>query len=405
MNPFQEYLDRICNMYVQTHPDVNPGNVRQHIQELTDRNFRDIPCTLHNNITQERVNTTVCNTFDWIEQRQPIISGNGTFFCQHEEYLSPTVVMLETLQAERKAVKKKMYQFDKKSIEYQLLNTEQGSIKVIMNADYGGSGTTLSPFYSCYIPPATTGSARVMTTTLICCLEMLTGNRDKWARIQNINGLYDFIHVVLSDVEERHIMKRKYSAEEVADALLNFVEHYTTEDIVYLRLYLSTLTDEQRTKLRLAFQVKYVLTEFLSDDMKIVSDYLKANQLDWDHITKETLQTSGFGPTIPEPIKPYMERINQMILENCCYPFILNDNETRASEMTRLIVCVTDTDSLMVHFAAYIDEFQSRTNNFRDSCIVASAIGMRLFVETIIPKMTKYLTIGCNIQDDYYRKN
>ena len=83
---------------------------------------------------------------------------------------------------------------------------------------------------------------------------------------------------------------------------------------------------------------------------------------------------------------------------------ILNDNEVRAAEMERKIVCVTDTDSLMVHFAAYLDEFQARTGNFRDSCIIACAIGMRLFVETIIPKMTKYLTIGCNINDEYYRK-
>ena len=404
MNPYQEYLDRICNMYISMHPDVDPGQVRVHIQELTDRNFRDIPCQLHNNISKELINTSVCNVFDWIEQNNPIISGNGTFFAQHKEYLAPIVVMLETLQAERKGVKKEMYKHDKKSVEYALLNTEQGSIKVIMNADYGGSGTTLSPFYSCYIPPATTGSARVMTTTLICCLEMLTGNQNKWAKIQNISGLYDFISIVLTDTEDRKIFNVKYDVDEVANALLEFVQNYTTEDVLYLRRYIATLTDQQRTRLRLAFHVKYVLTEFLSGEIRIISDYLKAHKLNWNNITKETLAISGFGPEIPEEIRPQMEYVNQMILDNCCYPFILNDNEVRAAEMERKIVCVTDTDSLMVHFAAYLDEFQSRTNNFRDSCIIACAIGMRLFVETIIPKMTKYLTIGCNINDEYYRK-
>lgn len=404
MNPYQEYLERVCTMYTTMHPDVDPGQVRQHIQELTDRNFRDIPCYLHNNISNERINTSVCNTFDWIEQRSPIITGNGTFFKQHSEYLAPIVVMLETLKSERKDVKKKMYQYDKKSIEYQLLNTEQGSIKVIMNADYGGSGTTLSPFYSCYIPPATTGSARVMTTTLICCLEMLTNNQNKWAKIQNINGLYDFIYTILNDTEERKIINVKYTIDEVKDALLEHVVNYSLEDILYLKAFLATLTDEQRTKLRLAFHVRYVLTEFLAADMKVVSDYMKTHQIDWNNVTKETLQVSGFGPTIPEEIKEYMDRISQTILDNCCYPFILNDNEVRAAEMERLIVCVTDTDSLMVHFAAYIDEFQTRTSNFRDSCIMASAIGMRLYIENIIPRMVKYLTIGCNIKDEYYRK-
>ena len=135
MNPYHAYLNSIFEMYMQTHPDANPDKVKQHIQDLTDRHFKDIPCNLHNNITDERIDTTVCNVFDWIEQRQPIISGNATFFKQHEEQLAPIVVMLETLQKERKAVKKEMYKYDKKSVEYALLNTEQGSIKVIMNAD------------------------------------------------------------------------------------------------------------------------------------------------------------------------------------------------------------------------------------------------------------------------------
>lgn len=406
MNPYREYLDRVFNMYMTMHPDSNPAKVRQHIQEMTDRNFKDISCQLNNNITHETINTSVCSTFDWIEQRSPIISGNGTFFMQHEEYLSPIVIMLETLQSERKGVKKEMYKHDKKSVEYALLNTEQGSIKVIMNADYGGSGTPLSPFYSCYIPPATTGSAKVMTTTLICCLEMLSGNKDKWAKIQNINGLYDFINVVLTNEEERPtLIHDKFTVDEVAEALLGFVHVYTMDDIKYLKAFLETLTDDQRCRLRLAFQVKYVLSEYLETDIKYAMDYLKAHSVDWNNITKETLQVSGFGTEIPPEIKSYVDHVSQVILDNCCYPFILNDNEVRAAEMkNRLIVCVTDTDSLMVHFAHYVDEFHARVSNFRDSCIIASAFGMRLFVENIIPRMVKYLTIGCNIKDEYYRK-
>ena len=114
MNPYNVYLDRVFEMYMQVHPDCNPEKVRKHIQDLTDRNFKNIPCQLNNNITQETINTNVCSVFDWIEQRSPIISGNGTFFMQHEEYLAPIVVMLETLQKERKNVKKEMGQVGEK---------------------------------------------------------------------------------------------------------------------------------------------------------------------------------------------------------------------------------------------------------------------------------------------------
>ena len=402
MNPYHAYLNSIFEMYMRTHPDANPDKVKQHIQDLTDRHFKDIPCNLHNNLTDERVDTTVCNVFDWIEQRQPIISGNATFFKQHEEQLAPIVVMLETLQKERKAVKKEMYKYDKKSVEYALLNTEQGSIKVIMNADYGGSGTTLSAFYSCYIPPATTGSARVMTTTLICCLEMLTGNKDKWAKIQTINGLYDFIHVVLSDTEERELIHDKYPVDDVVAQLLSFVLHYTSKDVEVLRMYIATLTDDQRTKLMLAFNVKLVLRRYVANEVAEAMAYLKPHKLDFNNITKETLQISGFGLEVPPEIVAPVARINKIVADNCCYPFILNDNEVRANEMERQIVCVTDTDSLMVHFAHYLDEFQAHVPDFRDSCLIATALGMRLFVETIIPRMVVYLTRGCNIKDKYY---
>jgi hypothetical protein len=166
-----------------------------------------------------------------------------------------------------------------------------------------------------------------------------------------------------------------------------------------LHKFISTLTDQERTKLRVAFQIKYVLTHYLEDDIKIAMDYFKSHQLDWNNITKETLQIAGFGTEIPPEIKSNIDHISQVVLDNCCYPFILNDNEVRAAEMKRVIVCVTDTDSLMVHFANYLNEFQAHVNNFRDSCIIASALGMRLFVENVIPKMVKYLTMGCNIKD------
>ena len=37
---------------------------------------------------------------------------------------------------------------------------------------------TTSPFFNIYIPPATTGTAKNLTTTLICCLEYLTRFED-----------------------------------------------------------------------------------------------------------------------------------------------------------------------------------------------------------------------------------
>lgn len=411
MDIFDRYKEEIINSYLQLHPNVNPARVRELTEELIDKQKKDIPCVMHNNMTREILETSVSNVFNWIEERQPIIAGNATFFKQHEEYLPPIISMLETLQADRKRVKKEMWKFDKHSIDYVNRNTTQMSIKVIMNADYGGSGTPQSPFYSVYIPPATTQTAKNITTTLICCLEFSTGNNHPYAKCSSINELFDMIFIVLRNKEPRELIKDHFRPDDVADRLLSRMNNPSIDDARLVHNYVRTLSNDDCTKLMLAFNIHYVAENYLKAEFTRISGYLKNHPVPFENLmkmdqdnAKEELKVDGFGTEVPEAIESDMKYVTKVILDNCIYPFILNDVETRAEEMQRLIVCVTDTDSLMVHFPHYIDAFQARVPNFKTSCLIASAIGMRIFIENIIPKFVYYVTQGYNIKDDYYRK-
>ena len=392
-------------MYIRTHPNVDPNMVRTLVSKIVNDRLRNIPCTMHNNITHETLETTMVDTFEWIENRNPIISGNGTFFKQHAEYLAPTVKMLEKLQANRKKKKKEMYGYQKGSVEYTNCNIGQLSIKVIMNADYGGSGTPLSPFYSCYLPPATTGSAKNITTSLICCLEFISENNNQWSKLNNVNELFDLIFTVLEDKrEDRVLIKDRYSVDEVTEWLLSRTNNVSGADRRTVHLYLSTLSDDDLTKLMLSFNIRLVLRKYVSSEIGQIMSYLIDNQIDMENITKESVHRCGYGVKPPEEIADTIEKVSKIIVDNCVYPFILNDVEIRAAEMDRLIVCVTDTDSLMVQFAHYIADFQANNAGvFRDQCIVSSAFGMRLFIEHIIPRMVEDIATFCNINDKYYR--
>jgi DNA polymerase elongation subunit (family B) len=392
-------------MYIRTHPNVDPNMVRSMVSKIVNDRLRNIPCTMHNNITHETLETTMVDTFEWIENRNPIISGNGTFFKQHAEYLAPTVKMLEKLQANRKKKKKEMYGYQKGSVEYTNCNIGQLSIKVIMNADYGGSGTPLSPFYSCYLPPATTGSAKNITTSLICCLEFISENNNQWSKLNNVNELFDLIFTVLEDKrEDRVLIKDRYSVDEVTEWLLSRTNNVSGADRRTVHLYLSTLSDDDLTKLMLSFNIRLVLRKYVSGEIEQIMSYLIDNQIDMENITKESVHRCGYGVKPPEEIADTIEKVSKIIVDNCVYPFILNDVEIRAAEMDRLIVCVTDTDSLMVQFAHYIADFQANNAGvFRDQCIVSSAFGMRLFIEHIIPRMVEDIATFCNINDKYYR--
>ena len=313
-----------------------------------------------------------------------------------------------------------MYQYPKGSVEYNNRNVGQLSIKVIMNADYGGSGTTLSPFYSCYIPPATTGSAKNLTTSLICCLEFISGNNDQWAKLMNVNELFDMIYSVLDDTRtDRVFIKDNFTVDEVLNWLVSRANNIEGRDKRCLRTFLSSLSKEDLCKLMLAFNPRLVLNKYLYDKVGTISNYLCENCIDLDAFEttdfhnddqvsklKEEIHKCGYGVKAPEAIADLIEDVSKIIVDNCVYPFVPNDAEMRASNMDREIVCVTDTDSLMVQFAHFIDDFfiKDQTKSFKEKCLIASAFGMRLFIEHIIPRMVEDIANFCNIKDEYYRK-
>lgn len=421
MDIVERYKDTVCRVYMATHPTVSRDKVKSILSDLMNQTFKDIPCQMHNDMKHERINTTMRNVLDWIDTRQPIISGSGAFFKQHEEYLAPAGVMLVQLMEDRSKVKNEMWNYDKHSSEYTNLNTQQLSIKVIMNADYGASGTVLSPFFSPYIPPATTGTAKNLTTTLICCLEMASSNKDKYAKMNSVNELYDMIFKVLDDKEDRELIQDIYSVDEVLQELVSRTNNMELSDVRVLKQFLQTLSVQELTKLMLSFNVHLVLNKYLFDEVSRVMTYLKAHKLDLSMLTgekiraankdkdlmkqlKDSMTSAGFGKRPPEEIQADIDRIIKVVLDNCIYAFILNDAEVRAANMVRQVVCVTDTDSLMVHFPSYIKDFQAAGNcSFKEACLFSCALGIRLFIEGIIPKFVSYIAIGMGIKDKKYR--
>lgn len=405
MNIIEKHDSQIVELYHKMHPDLNPDEILKYVKSFSDKHGVDIPCTMHNNSKNKKIQTTVINAMSYVDQRQPIITGNGTFVKQHSELTAPTVKMLESLQHKRGVKKHAMFECEEGSIEYKLKYTGQLNVKIVMNAEYGGAGTPLSPFYNQYVPAATTASAKALTTTLICCLELCSGNTNKWIQM-NISQLYDFIHIVLSNDESRpnRIIDDSVTPEMVSKYLSKKVHDFTFEDSVYLNKYLETLSIEDLSKLLYAFNVKYALHHLLSAEVKEVMDYIKANMIDIEHMSEETIHNMGAGTKIPEPIMTPMNRIIDIVNDNCIYPYLIDDNEVRCDHMKRCIVCVTDTDSLMVHFSSFLKYlFVDDIPSFRDKCLCASAFGRMLYIENIIPKFVSYQAMNCNIKDKYYR--
>ena len=399
-----EYTEIVVDGYMRMYPDANPDEVRAVIAKKLEEEVIDIPCTLHNDTYHEYIDTTVLDTFNWLSLRKPIISGAGSFFKQHSEYNDPSIKVLETWLGKRKKLKKIMFKYVKGTIEYNNYNTAQGNQKVICNAEYGESGTQLSSSYSIYIPPATTGSAKNLTTSLICILELFIANCDQYIQLKDINEMTDFMVNVLRAKDERlYRITAKFTPEEVGQRLYSMIRRKSEADLIYLIKIAESLSDDDRSKLMLAYNPRLVLNHFLYDDMSVIGKYLMSHMVDFETCTKESLQISGFGVTPPEAIAEISTKVSNIIVSTCVYPFIPNDVEVRAENAQRDLVCVVDTDSLMLHYPKLIKEFQTDTGNFKMSCICAAGFGTRLFADFVVPKFVEYFAINCGIEDKHYR--
>ena len=401
----EEYLDVATDSYMRMYPDSDPVLVREVMADELEKSLIDIPCTLHNDTYHEYVDTTILDVFNWLRLRHPIISGNGSFFKQHSEYTAPSIKVLETWLMKRKKLKKLMFKFNPGSIEYNNYNTAQGNQKVICNAEYGESGTPLSSSFSVYIPPATTGSAKNLTTSLICILELFVGNTDTFILLKDINEMVDFMFNVLhADDPRPNRITATFTPEEVSQRLYSMIRKKNESDYQYLLSVCRTLSSDDLSKLMLAYNPRLMMNHFLCGEMTTIGTYLKQHLVDLENCTPEALKMAGFGEEAPDEIADLINLVFGRISDSTIYPYIPNDVEYRAEVARRDLICVVDTDSLMLHYPKLINEFKTDTGNFRMSCVCAAGFGTRLFAKVVVPRFINYFALNCGIEDEYYRK-
>ena len=132
MNIIEKHDSQIVELYHKMHPELNPDEIMKYVKSFSEKHVIDIPCVMHNNSKNKRIQTTVSKAMSYVDQRQPIITGNGTFVKQHAELTAPTVKMLESLQRKRDVKKKEMFACEEGSIKYKIKKTAQLNVKKII---------------------------------------------------------------------------------------------------------------------------------------------------------------------------------------------------------------------------------------------------------------------------------
>lgn len=130
-----KFENRMVKAMLRLNPNWDESEVRKIVKYKMEKDVDTPSVELDNNYThQHKDDVSLLSVFDWILDKKPIITGNGTFYHNQEEAINPVAQMLQDMLAERKAIKRKMFNSPEGSQEYIDLDRAQKNVKINVNS-------------------------------------------------------------------------------------------------------------------------------------------------------------------------------------------------------------------------------------------------------------------------------
>lgn len=373
----KEYLKEIVNTVMRIDPTLDKDEVKKMAASIMKEHLKDPTIIADNNVTGAHGEMTLTDLCQWIDVNNPVISGNATFYCQPEELESPTSNMLRTLKKERKSVKNEMYGFNPYSDEYALLDLSQQNKKVIMNAEYGGSGTPTAAFYTKYSPAATTLMAQSIITTMAAFFESFVGDNQKFF---HVNECFDWMNKIIKKDKKIPKWVMRVTPKEVQNRILNhfymldmndipvinaYIDHCTEDELVYL-YYANNLREFIGRHIKVSNLIRNILDSLPRYEAVIENIPVEfEGQFEDDEINKAVDKYNKWVSkemfldpyTIPNIIKPYMDELRDILTQFIYVEYITPDSIVKLNNHKRNTVLLVDTDSNVINadiFVGYI---------------------------------------------------
>lgn len=372
----RQFIRAATDTIMQMNPKLNRDQVEAQVKRITKEDWHDPTIIMDNNVTGKGGVITLSRLCNWIEERNPVISGNATFYCQPSELLSPTSNMLRALKKGRKEVKIKMFEYNPASDEYQMLDLDQGNKKVIMNAEYGGSGAPTAAFYTKYSPAATTLMAQSIITTMAAFFEGFVGDNQKFF---SVNECYDWMRHVIQKTKPIPKWVNRPTASQVAKRIKLHFYILSMADFKGIDAYVSNCTQDQLTYLYYANNLNQFVHDhiYVANLIREILRNLPKYQAAVEKVPDEFQSMFPGGDRdaidaynkwmsaemflnpykVPKCIKPYMDELKELISQFIYVEYITPDSIIKLNNHKRNTVLLVDTDSNIINadlFVSYI---------------------------------------------------
>lgn len=371
----KDFIKESTNIIMRMHPEYNKNDVENIVTRVTKEYLRDPSINMSNSVKHENIDINLTKLCDWIDKKEPVVSGNATFYCQPDVLESPTSNMLRSLKKERKLVKNEMYKFQPGSDEYQSKDLDQQNKKVIMNAEYGGSGTPTAAFYTKEGPSATTLMAQSIITTMAAFFESYVGDNQVFF---SINECFDWMMKVVKDKIEKipswvsrptvnETIKRISKHFHIFDIddypyITSFVESCSDDEICYL-FYANNLKEFIRRNPNISNYI-YSLLEKLpllhAEEKNVPEEYKNRffDDNDGKGIVKYNKWVSKemfLDPySIPDCINNEIEHLRKYLTQFVYVEYITPDSIVKLNNHLRNTVLLVDTDSNIINADIFV---------------------------------------------------
>lgn len=364
----RDYLRAAVDTITKMHPEFKEDDVEKIVSRIIKERFVDPTITMDNNVTGENKTITLSGLCNWIDQRNPVVSGNATFYMQPAEMLSPTSNMLRSLKKGRKMVKKEMFKYKPGSDEYAALDLDQMNKKVIMNAEYGGSGAPTAAFYTKYSPAATTLMAQSIITTMAAFFESYVGDNQKFF---NINECFDWMNKVCEKNEKIPNWVLRPTTKEVSDRICHHFYMLNPRDVPYIENYVRSCTPDQQVYLYYANNIKTFIRNHVNMRQLLVTvlsslpNYQAAvgklpDEFEGQFESPEKynkwisnemfLNPYSIPKCIENPMNEFIETLNKFVYVE----YITPDSIVKLNNHKRNTVLLVDTDSNMINADIFV---------------------------------------------------
>lgn len=415
----KDYIKTVTDTIMKIDPSLDKNKVESTCIRIVKEYIKDPSIIMSNSIKGDNARITLTELCGWIDKKNPVVSGNATFYCQPDDLESPTSNMLRSLKKGRKSVKKEMFKYKPNSDEYQALDLDQQNKKVVMNAEYGGSGAPTAAFYTKEGPAATTLMAQSIITTMAGFFESYVGDNQKFF---SVNECYDWMNKVIEKDEKIPKWVEIPTKEETLKRIVSHFYLFDISDYEYLKMYIDNCSDDELVYLYYANNMKdfikrhpkvqnviaSILTKLplLQAAEKEVPEEFKNRFFDdekgdaVDKYNKWISQEMFLNPySVPECIKDEIDELRSIIKQFVYVEYITPDSIVKLNNHLRNTVLLVDTDSNIINadiFVSFIlnDIFPGETFN-----------RPKLYNEMILVNVLASILDGCvaNLLDYYGR--